>query len=142
VTKYLLDTNVLSEMSRPRPSPVVVESLRYITIEALFLSEVVIAEIRFGAENVDKPARRVSLLNWLKNEVRPSFAGRILPVSEDVLVRWRWIVQASRRKGYTFDQSDALVAATASHHGLTVLTRDVVPFERADVACVNPWQAR
>ena len=108
----------------------------------MFLSDVVIAEIRFGTENTDNPARRDTLLNWLKNDVRPSFAGRILPVTEDIFVRWRWIVEASRRRGCTFEQSDALLAATAVHHDLTVLTRDIKPFERAEVACRNPWQAQ
>jgi predicted nucleic acid-binding protein len=79
-------------------------------------------------------------LNWLKNDVRPSFAGRILPVTEDIFVRWRWIVETNRRKGHTFEQSDALLAATAVHHNLTVVTRDIKPFERSEVACLDPWQ--
>jgi predicted nucleic acid-binding protein len=70
------------------------------------------------------------------------FFGRILPVTEDIFLRWRWIVEMSRQKGYTFDQSDALVAGTAVHHDLVVCTRDVKPFERAEVACANPWQAQ
>jgi predicted nucleic acid-binding protein len=140
VKQFLLDTNVLSEMSRPRPSRTVVASLRNIPLDAMFLSDVVIAEIRFGTENVGSPARRDMLQNWLKNDVRPSFAGRILPVTEDIFVRWRWIVEMNRRKGYTFEQSDALLAATAVHHDLTVLTRDIEPFERSEVTCLNPWQ--
>ncbi len=106
----------------------------------MFISDVVVAEIRFGTENVANPARRDTLLHWLKNDVRPSFAGRVLPVTEDIFVRWLWIVNISRRKGFTIEQSDALLAATALHHDLTVLTRDIEPFERAEVACLNPWQ--
>jgi toxin FitB len=140
VKQFLLDTNVLSEMSRPRPAPTVVTWLRNIPLDAMFLSDVVIAEIRFGTENIGNSARRDSLLNWLKNDVRPSFAGRILPVTEDVFVRWRWIVETNRRKGYTFEQSDALLAATAVHHNLTVVTRDIKPFARSEVACLDPWQ--
>jgi len=140
VRLFLFDTNVLSEMSRARPSRAVVASLQNIPAEATFVSEVVIAEIRFGAENAATPARREALLNWLKNDIRPSFRGRILPATEDIFVRWRWIVEKNRRQGYTFDQSDALIAATAAHHGLVVLTRDAEPYERADVAVINPWQ--
>jgi predicted nucleic acid-binding protein len=140
VKQFLLDTNVLSEMSRPRPAPTVVTWLRNIPLDAMFLSDVVIAEIRFGTENIGNSARRDSLLNWLKNDVRPSFAGRILPVTEDIFVRWRWIVETNRRKGHTFEQSDALLAATAVHHNLTVVTRDIKPFERSEVACLDPWQ--
>jgi predicted nucleic acid-binding protein len=140
VSHYLLDTNVLSEMSRPRPSRAIVAWLRNTSTDALFLSDVVIAEIRFDAENASNPAKRIELLDWLNNDVRPSFSERILP-TEDILVRWRWIVELSRRRGYIFDQSDALLAATALHHNLVVLTRDTMPFAQAEVACLNPWQA-
>ncbi len=140
MTDYLLDTNVLSELSRPRPSPVVVAMTRRIPLDAMFLSDVVIAEIRFGIERTSSTARREALLDWLKNDVRPAFAGRILPVTEDIFVRWRWIVEAARLKGYTFEQPDALLAATAAYHGLTVLSRDVEPFSQAEVAHINPWQ--
>jgi predicted nucleic acid-binding protein len=142
VTSFLLDTNVLSELAKPRPSSVLVASMRHIPLQTMFLSDVVLAEIRFGIENISVGKRREALLNWLRNDVRPAFAGRVLPITEDVLLRWRWIVQASRLKGYTFEQSDALLAATASYHGMTVLSRDVAPFERASVAVLNPWKSK
>ncbi len=137
---FLLDTNVLSELERPRPSPNVFAFIRYTPLNALFLSDVVVAEIRFGIESAPSSVRRDSLTMWLRDVIRPMFVGRILPVTEDILVRWRWIVELSRRKGYTFDPSDALVAATAAHLGLIVLTRDIEPFEQAEIACLNPWQ--
>lgn len=105
----------------------------------MFLSDVVVAEIRFGIETAARSERRDRLGVWLKDTIRPMFAGRILPVTEDIFLRWRWIVEMTRRKGYTFDQSDALVAATAVHHNLVVLTRDIKPFEQAEVAYLNPW---
>jgi predicted nucleic acid-binding protein len=140
VTNFLLDTNVLSELSRPRPAPTFVASMRHVSLNAMFLSDIVIAEIRFGIENAASAARRDALTSWLKQDVRPSFQGRVLSVTEDILLRWRWIVEIARHEGYTFDQSDALLAATAAHHGMTVLSRDVEPFERASVAVINPWQ--
>jgi predicted nucleic acid-binding protein len=142
VSQFLLDTNVISEMSRPRPARAVVAWLRNAAESDLFLSDIVIAEIRFGAENALHPSRRAAVLAWLQHDVRPRFADRILPLTEDILLRWRWIVELSRRKGYTFEQSDALLAATALQHGLVVLTRDTVPYTTAQVACINPWQAQ
>jgi predicted nucleic acid-binding protein len=142
VNGFLLDTNVLSELERPRPSPHVVAFIRHASLDSLFLSDVVVVEIRFGAETAATPARRDRLAKWLKDVIRPMFVSRILPVTEDILLRWRWIVETSRRQGYTFDQSDALLAATAVHHDLVVCTRDTEPFKRAEVACFNPWQPR
>jgi toxin FitB len=141
VTRFLLDTNVISEMSRPRPSRAVVAWLRNTPLDATFLSDIVIAEIRFGAENVGNAARREMLWDWLQHDVRPSFQGRILPLTEDILLRWRWIVEAARRGGYAFEPSDAFLAATALHHDLTVVTRDTAPFEQAGIAYLNPWRS-
>jgi predicted nucleic acid-binding protein len=112
--------------------------MRLIPMEALFLSDVVFAEIRYGIENMASRMRRESLLAWIRDRVRPSFAGRILPINEDILLRWRWIVERGRQRGYTFEQSDALLAATADHHGLIILSRDSRPFAEADVPCVDP----
>jgi predicted nucleic acid-binding protein len=140
VSRFLLDTNVLSELERQRGSPRVFAFLKHTPLSSLFISEVVVAEIRFGIEAAGSPARRDRLATWLKDTVRPLFESRILPVNEDILVRWRWIVEMGRRRGYTFDQFDSLIGATASHHNLTVLTRDTAPFAQADVACLNPWQ--
>jgi toxin FitB len=140
VSGFLLDTNVLSELERPRPSSNVLAFVRYTPLDRLFLSDVVVAEIRFGIETAATSSRRDSLAKWLKDVIRPMFFGRILPVTEDIFVRWRRIVEMSRQKGYTFDQSDALVAATAVHHDLVVCTRDVKPFERAEVTYLDPWR--
>jgi predicted nucleic acid-binding protein len=140
VSGFLLDTNVLSELERQRGSPRVLAFLKHTPLSSLFISEVVIAEIRFGIEAAASPARRDRLMTWLKDTVRPLFENRILRINEDILVRWRWIVEMGRRRGYTFDQFDSLIGATAAHYNLTVLTRDTEPFEGADVACLNPWQ--
>jgi predicted nucleic acid-binding protein len=106
----------------------------------MFLSDVVVAEIRFGIETTNSALRRDALTKWLKNVIRPMFAGRILSVTEDIFVRWRWIVELSRPQGRPFDQSDALLAATAIHHGLTVVTRDIKPFQQIDVPVLDPWR--
>ena len=140
MTDFLLDTNTLSELERPHPSPNVRDFIRYTPLDRLYVSDVVIAEIRFGIDNSQSSVRRDKLATWLSAIIRPMFASRILPVTEDILLRWRWLLETGRRDGYTFEQSDALIAATAAHHGLTVLTRDVEPFKRAEVRYLDPWQ--
>jgi predicted nucleic acid-binding protein len=69
------------------------------------------------------------------------FDGRILPVTEDIMLRWRIVVEEGRKSGHTFSQPDLIIAATALHHGLTVVTRDSRDFERAGAAVLNPWDA-
>ena len=68
------------------------------------------------------------------------FDRRVLPVSEDVMLVWRLLVEEGRKGGHTFSQPDLIIAATAAHHGLMVVTRDVAEFERAKVPVLNPWE--
>ena len=93
-------------------------------LDQLYISAVTIAEIRFGIELVADPNRRVELNDWLTHKVRPMFDQRILPITEDIMFKWRLLVEEGRKAGYTFSQPDLIIAATAIHHGLTVVTRD------------------
>lgn len=136
---WLLDTNIISEIRRPSPNRHVVDFVSSQPLDSLFLSDVTLAEIRFGIELVDDVVRRASLHDWLTHQVRPMFVQRVLPISEDVMLKWRLLVEAGRKAGHTFSQPDLIIAATAAHHGLTVVTRDTSDFERAKVPFFNPW---
>ncbi len=139
MTGWLLDTNVLSELRRPKPAPAVVAFIAAEPLDRLHVSAATIAEIRFGIERIAEPGRRAELHDWLTHKVRPMFAQRILAISEDVMVRWRLMVEDGRKSGHTFSQPDLIIAATAFHHGLTVVTRDISDYKRAGVAVFNPW---
>ena len=139
MTGFLLDTNVLSELRRPNPAPQVLAFIARQPLDLLYTSTVVMAEIRFGIEMAPDPAKRAALTDWLTHRVRPQFADRILAVSEDVMFRWRVLVEDGRRQGHTFSQPDLIIAATALHHGLSIVTRNVADYAKAQVAVVNPW---
>ncbi|MBV5309585.1 type II toxin-antitoxin system VapC family toxin [Chromatium okenii] len=136
---WLLDTNVLSELRRPQPAPAVVAFVSAQPLSQLYVSEVTFAEIRFGIELIAAPERRAELRHWLEQQLRPMFTTRTLPISEDVLLQWRLIIDSGRRVGHTFSHPDVLIAATAAQHGLTVVTRDTSDFIAAGVATLNPW---
>jgi predicted nucleic acid-binding protein len=142
VTGLLLDTNVISELRRPRPDARVREFIARQKLEDLFVSSVTLAEIRFGIESVSDLGRRAELSDWLEHRVRPMFGQRVLEVSEDVMFRWRLLVEEGRRQGHTFSQPDLIIAATALQHGLAVVTRDVADYQRARVPLLNPWLAQ
>src|SRR6516165_6492787 len=105
------------------------------------ISSVTLADIRFGIELVAKPGRRAELTDWLTHRVRPMFERRVLPVSEDVMLKWRLLVEEGRKIGHTFSQPDLIIGATALEHGLTVVSRDTSDYEKARVPVVNPWLA-
>jgi len=141
VTGWLLDTNILSELRRPKPEPRVLAFVAGQPIDLLFVSTVTFAEIRFGIELVPDATKRAELNDWLAHKVRPMFDQRALPVSEDVMFKWRLLVEEGRKSGHTFSQPDLIIAATALHHGLTLVSRDTADFERARVPILNPWVA-
>lgn len=136
---WLLDTNVLSELRRTRPNERVVSFVAGCRLDELYVSVVTLAEIRFGIEQVSDTEKRTELSGWLERNVRPLFAGRILDLSENVLLRWRLLVEEGRKSGHTFSQPDLMIAATALEHGLTVVTRDLSEYEKARVQVLNPW---
>ena len=139
MTGWLLDTNILSELRRPRPEPKVVAFVAAQALDRLYVSAVTLAEIRFGIERVADLSRRAALNDWLARTLRPMFDQRVLPVSEDVMFKWRLLVEAGRKARHTFSQPDLIIAATALQHGLTVVSRDTSDYERAGAVVVNPW---
>lgn len=141
MTGWLLDTNILSELRRPKPEPRVLAFIVDQPLDLLFVSAVTLAEIRFGIELVTDASRRADLNTWLTHKVRPMFDQRVLPVSEDIMFKWRLLVEDGRKVGHTFSQPDLIIAATALHYGLTLVSRDTGDFQKARVALLNPWAA-
>jgi predicted nucleic acid-binding protein len=139
VTGRLLDTNILSELRRPRPEPRVSTFVAAQPLELLHVSVVSLAEIRFGIERLSDLTRRSELNDWLAHKVRPMFTHRTLPVTEDVMLKWRLMVDEGRKSGHTFSQPDLIIAATAQHHGLTVVSRDTSELLKAHVPVFSPW---
>lgn len=134
---WLLDTNVISELSRPAPEAKVAQWLSAHEDE-LFLSVLTLGEIQKGISNLTDSRRRRRLASWLDHEIRPWFAGRLLPVDERVAVGWgRMQAQA----GHPLPAIDSLIAATALEHGLTLATRNTADMARTGVSLFNPWEA-
>ena len=139
MTGWLLDTNILSELRRPRPERKVLDFIAAQPLENLHVSVVTFAEIRFGIEMVADAGRRAKLNDWLVHKVRPMFEQRVLTISEDVMFKWRLLVEGGRKARHTFSQPDLIIAATALDHGLTVVSRDVSDYRKARVPVLNPW---
>ena len=137
---WLLDNNVLSELRKPKPERKVITFVASQPLEQIYVSVVNFAEIRFGIELVSDAAKRSDLNDWLAHKVRPMFENRVLAISEDVMLKWRLLVEEGRGAGHTFSQPDLIIGATALCHDLTVVTRDTTDFEHAGVPVLNPWR--
>jgi len=134
---FLLDTNVVSELRRRDRADMRVgvwsDSVRP---EAQFISAITLQEIEIGALSIERRDRAQGelLRRWIDQAVLPSFGNRILPVDTDVALRCARLHVPDPRP-----QVDALIAATALVHDLTLVTRNVADFAALGVPVLNPW---
>jgi predicted nucleic acid-binding protein len=138
---FLLDTNCISELIRSRPEPRVLDWLRAADESLLYLSVLTLGEIRNGAAFLPQSKRRTQLEMWLETDLQVRFAGRILGIDGVIADRWGWLTAEAKRKGRPLAAIDGLLAATALHHNLTMVSRNVNDFASAQVAVLNPWEA-
>lgn len=135
----LLDTNVLSEVQRPAPSPKVLEWLKTIDEDRAFISVASIAELRRGVALLEDGRRRTALAAWLAHDLPERFAERILPIDEAIAERWGDLMAQSRKSGVALSVMDGFFAATALTNNLTLVTRNVRDFATFGVPLLNPW---
>ena len=135
---YLIDTNVLSELRRKRPDPRVVSWLQARPRQSLFLSVLVLGEIRKGIERITVDSRRQALLSWLEVELPNYFLGRLLAVDAPTADRWGRLMAST---GRPLPAVDGLLAATALQHDLTMVTRNSKDFAGLNLQLINPWDA-
>ncbi len=133
---YLLDTNVVSELARPKPAPSVVDWFRSVPDELLHFSVLSRGELRSGVERLPDGIRKEQLRLWLEHDVSVWFGQRLLPVSAAVADCWGRLMAESRRP---LPALDSLLAATALHCGLRMVTRNVAAFRFHGLDVINPW---
>lgn len=136
---FLLDTNVVSEWTKPRPDAGVVRWLADVDEDRVFISVITLAELRHGVERMPDGARRRRLDAWLGDELPQRFEGRVLAIDAAIADIWGRIVARSQAAGRPVGSMDAFIAATAERHGLTLVTRNVSDFEPLGLALANPW---
>jgi predicted nucleic acid-binding protein len=138
---FLLDTNCISELVRVKPEPRVLEWMEAADEGLLYLSVLTLGEIRKGLAGLPQSKRRTHLEAWLEVELQARFSRRILPVDAAVADRWGVLAADAKRKGKALSTIDALLAATALHYNLTVVSRNVSDFANTQVSFLNPWEA-
>jgi toxin FitB len=138
---YLLDTNCISEIVRPHPEPRVIRWLEATDERLLYLSVLTLGEIRKGVAGLPQSKRRKRLELWLELELPARFSGRVLPINVAVADRWGVLTADARRKGAAIAAIDGLLAATALHFNLTLVSRNVSDFASTHVLLLDPWTA-
>jgi predicted nucleic acid-binding protein len=134
--KYLIDTNVLSEIRRKSPDVNVVQWINSRPSTSLFLSVLTLGELRKGIDSLSDAKRRLKLLDWLETDLPLFFTGRILSIDEGVADHWGQLMAAA---GRPIPAIDSLLGATAAYHGLTMVTRNSKDFKNLGLSVFNPW---
>lgn len=135
---YLIDTCAISELVRPTPSPLVLKWFDAVPSDALFISALTLGEIRKGVEKLPAGRRREHIRAWLEIDLPAWFDGRVLPVDAPVADEWGRLVATA---GASIPAIDALIAATALRHRLSVVTRNAADFAGTGVPIIDPWDA-
>ena len=136
---FLIDTNVISEMTRPQPNPQVIGFLHNADEDRLFISVVTLAELRRGVALKAEGAAKRTLEIWLTRDLVDRFAGRIVDLDRQIADAWGELTASATRRGVALHVMDGFIAATAVTRGLTLATRNIKDFAPFGVALFDPW---
>lgn len=137
--KYLLDTNVISEVVKPKPNKNVINWMTDIPNNFFYLSILTIGEIRTEVEKLHDKRKKQNLILWLEHELPEMFESRILPINFEVADRWGRLKAESKKP---IAAIDSLIAATALHYDIALVTRNISDFENyTNLELINPWES-
>lgn len=138
--RYLLDTNVVSELISRRPNERVVRWIDDLDPNIVYLGVITIGEIRKGIEKLPDSGRKDDIHRWLSEDLLLRFDGRILDLDVNVALTWGELTGSLEKEGRTMPAVDSLIAALALNHQLTLATRNEDDFQNAGVEIFNPWK--
>jgi len=138
--KYLLDTCVISEVIKRKPSSNVIKWIKQEEESNFFISVLTIGELHKGIEKLDKSKRKNELHNWIENDLKERFSNRIINIDMPVMKMWGKIQGMAERTGKPMPAIDSLIAATGITHHLTVVTRNISDMKESGAVLYNPWQ--
>ena len=136
--KFILDTNVLSEYTKKEPVKAVVQWLDSIPDTELFVSALTLGELKHGIENLPAGKKKRDLILWFNN-LHEALDDRILPVDQEVALKWGEVTSRCKSKGITHHVVDSLIGATVSVHNAVLVTRNVGDYRGIDIGIINPW---
>ena len=138
---YLLDTNVLSEVQRPKPDEHVLAWLDQVDEDRTYLSVISFGEIARGVAQLEDGRRKLALQNWLDIDLPGRFGSRLLQVDRETALIWGRLIAEAKRAGRVLPVMDGWIAACAVRHGFALVTRNTRDFIGLELELLNPWVA-
>jgi predicted nucleic acid-binding protein len=137
---YLLDTCTISEMVSVKPNSKVLKWFESQSEKTLYLSIITIGEIEKGIYQLAQSKKRLRLETWLFDELVPGFQNRLLGIDRKLMTTWAKMIAELKTKGMNRQSFDSVIEATALHHQLILVTRNVKNFQHSQVTILNPWE--
>ena len=137
--RYLLDTNVISEMVAKRPDPRVLRWLSAQNPDDIYLSVITIGELSKGIERLPASKRKETLRSWLHDDLLARFSGHILTLDVDVMLTWGRMTSRLQRSGRPLPAIDSLLAVLAEHHHCVLVMRNAADYSDIGLTVLNPW---
>jgi tRNA(fMet)-specific endonuclease VapC len=138
--RYLLDTNVISELVAKQPNPRIIDWIDALDPNSVYLSVITIGELRKGIEKLPYSKRKDTLRDWLNDDLLVRFNDRILELDIPTMLTWGELVGRLEQEGKLLPALDSLIAALALYHKCTLATRNEADFRATGIAIINPWQ--
>jgi len=138
--KYLLDTCVISEIIKQKPSGKVTKWIKNEDETNFFISVLTIGELHKGIEKLSESKRKGKLHNWVENDLKERFWNKIIDIDIQVAMIWGKIQGMTERVGKPMPAIDSLIAATGITHHLTVVTRNTSDMKESGAVLLNPWE--
>lgn len=139
--RYLLDTNILSELVKPQPNAGVVQWILEHPEQLCFISVVTLSELQFGIERLPASIRKEQIKAWLNHDLKARFAGRIINIEDTIAIQCGTFRAIRQHQGVPLAIADGLIAASAFIHELAVVTRNTKDFEQLGIQLINPFQS-
>ncbi|MCX6051197.1 MAG: type II toxin-antitoxin system VapC family toxin [Campylobacterales bacterium] len=137
--KYLLDTNIISELISKQPNKNVLTFLEKQAESSIFLSVITIGEIKSGIEKLQDHNKKTKLLTWLYDDLLKRFSGKIVDIDVEVMLEWGKLNQKLKSMGKPMPIMDSLIASTSRNKNFILVTRNEKDFQNLDINIINPF---
>jgi len=136
---YLLDTNIISELISSQPSLEVIEFVKELDEQSVYLSVMTIGEIQAGIEKLADGSKKEKLSLWLQNDLLERFRFRIIEIDINIMLTWGKINQKLKILGKPLPIIDSIIGATCKEKELILVTRNEKDFQNLDIKIINPF---
>lgn len=137
--KYLLDTNIISELVSKKPNEEVLKFLSSLDDNSVYLSVITIGEIKSGIENLQNITKKENLTKWLENDLLKKFENKIINIDVDIMITWGKINHNLKNIGKPLPIMDSLIASTCISKNCILITRNEKDFQNLELTIINPF---